>query len=835
MNYKSLVKNIDNLLAHRTNSKEESLLEHINNTNYAFNLIDAKYSVLDKLSVSLSKLEFSNKNTKFKLSKEAKLLIKDMFKNAITLHDIGKINPKFQIDRMENNLISQNCSIKNTYLNKMNTYHSSLSSILYIDVFLKNIYTFKDIKEKNILIYFLLIFANTIYCHHSKLDNLENNMSENNIEKILKIIDETNNQYILFYEHKITVKKEIGRVIEGIKNYQFDTFPIYIWSKLLYSILCSCDFIATYCFYTGTAINTFKLNSVSDVEALKNVFGNTDIYKGIESYSLDKNYFKDNNLPLINELRSDILLECKANLKSNLDKRIFNIESPTGSGKTFNSISCSLELLKSNSKMFYVFPVNSIATQTKQVLKELFENNLDVQEVNSTSKIPINKQNCIDYNKVLLDYQLLNYECVVTSNVSLFNLLFSPDRISSMGLFSLFDGVIVLDEIQNYKNSIWREIIEMLYKYSEIMGFKLIVMSATLPNLEELIGYETNYFIDLVSNPTMYYKNELFKNRVTIDTKLLKEAVTFETLYKLITDEVNKRNKSLNSKTKFLIEFISKKTAIEFYRYILSKNLEDDYDIYELDGDDNHMNKSQIINTVQKENLDKNILLITTQVIEAGIDIDFDLGAKDAVFPDLDEQFLGRINRSCLKLHCKAFFFNLDNEFKIYSGDYRNGSNIYNELYLNLLINKDFKPMYSKVFRKINLLKNKRGNSFFDLFKDIYLKKLEYKSVANALELISTESFEVFIPQVIDGINGIDIWNDFRELLDNKNICYAEKAVKIKNSRESLSNFTYTIYGKGLLGEEPLSNIYYLSNGISCIENNKLNQGLLKKLYEVYT
>ena len=50
-----------------------------------------------------------------------------------------------------------------------------------------------------------------------------------------------------------------------------------------------------------------------------------------------------------------------------------------------------------------------------------------------------------------------------------------------------------------------------------------------------------------------------------------------------------------------------------------------------------------------------------------------DIGFKDISFPDLDEQFLGRINRSMKKENCEAYFFNFDNESRIYKEDYRNG------------------------------------------------------------------------------------------------------------------------------------------------------------------
>ena len=835
MNYAELIKDNKLLLAHKTNSVKESLLEHMDNTLSIFNILEKKHNIINKLSKSLNRLTFGYKGNTVNLSDSSIQLISNMFKYAIPLHDIGKINPKFQIDKMDNNIkdfmnINEYMALSNK-LSDMNTYHSELSGLIYIDVFSREILKIKRVKERNILYYIMLIFSNVIMSHHTILENLENRLSIDNIDKLIYRLESSDYKYLTFYNNQFNLNKDICRVLDGINKYDFDTEVIYIWSKILYSLITSCDFIATYSFYKEVPVQSFNIKAIQDIDKLKGMFNNNDISKGIEAYSKDDNYFNNNNLPKINNLRSEILLECKSNIHLHKDSHIFNIESPTGSGKTFNSISCALELLNDKSKLIYVFPINTIASQTKKVLSNIFKDTLEVQEINSISKLPINiNDENIDFNKILLDYQLFNYEGIITSNVALFNLLFGCDRSSSMGLISLFDSVIILDEIQNYKNSIWKEIIEMLYRYSDIMGFKIIIMSATLPNLEELIGFDNKRFINLVSNPNKYYSNSLFKDRVVVDGSLLNKKIEFEDLKELIISEVNKRNSIENGKSKFIIEFISKNTAVDFYEYILSCNL-NDFNIYELDGDDNIFNKQSIIDKVQSKDLDKNILLITTQVIEAGVDIDFDLGAKDAVFPDTDEQFLGRINRSCTKNNCKAFFFNLDNESGIYKGDYRIGTNISNNIYLNVLKSKNFEIMYKKVFNNIEQIKNKSLSSDIKVFKNTDLKYLRYENIYKHMQLITTKTFEIYIPGVINEIDGFALWEEFKGIINNKDLSYAKKNVLLKNLKENMSYFTYSIYGAGVLNIEPVGGLYYIEDTNGLIRNNKLNTKILKENY----
>ena len=70
--------------------------------------------------------------------------------------------------------------------------------------------------------------------------------------------------------------------------------------------------------------------------------------------------------------------------------------------------------------------------------------------------------------------------------------MFSNRRESVFGFSQLINSVIVLDEIQSYKNKIWSEIIIFLEVFAQILNIRVLIMSATLPNLEVLTGKENN-------------------------------------------------------------------------------------------------------------------------------------------------------------------------------------------------------------------------------------------------------------------------------------------------------------------------------------------------------
>ena len=98
---------------------------------------------------------------------------------------------------------------------------------------------------------------------------------------------------------------------------------------------------------------------------------------------------------------------------------------------------------------------------------------------------------------------------------------------------------------------------------------------------------------------------------------------------------------------------MQKDTADELY-----KLLSDEADnVQILTGDDNKYRRNEIIKMSKQ---DEPIIIVATQTIEAGVDIDMDIGFKDISFIDGEEQFIGRINRSSKKKNCIAYFYNMD-------------------------------------------------------------------------------------------------------------------------------------------------------------------------------
>ena len=113
-----------------------------------------------------------------------------------------------------------------------------------------------------------------------------------------------------------------------------------------------------------------------------------------------------------------------------------------------------------------------------------------IKVVNSITPIKPQKEND-NYDeeqcqKALLDRQFFNYPIELSTHVTLFRILFGAGREDAFSFHQLMNSVVVLDEIQSYKNSIWSEIIVFLKAFARMLHMKVIIMSATLPNLDIL-------------------------------------------------------------------------------------------------------------------------------------------------------------------------------------------------------------------------------------------------------------------------------------------------------------------------------------------------------------
>lgn len=772
---------------------------------------------------------------------KSKHLFKKLLANIIVFHDFGKINPAYQRRLKNKKFPKYNMECLN------GSGHSILSAAIYFDYFLNEINQAElDNINQSKLKYFVFLNSYIISKHHGDLAKVkEINPLESFGQSFLKggevfgILEEMNNEvFSELYVGPFLGKKCYKRIIDNSREGFYQAFEdskqkeisiyIYAYVKFMYSVLISCDYYATSEYKNGVEIKEY--GNLNEIDEMNIAYERTERIQNIRKCNLAEDDGED-----INILRNRMFRECEHNLLKNKDKSMFFLEAPTGSGKSNMSVNISLKLLNETiRKIIYVYPFNTLVEQNLKSLREMFDDSRILNKIAVINSIyPMKRdEKSVDeskemedeeqfYQKILLDRQFLNYPFILTTHVNLFDIMFGCSKESVSSFYQLSGSVIVLDEIQSYKNDIWTEIMYFLQCFSKILNIKVVIMSATLPRMDYLTEIN-NDVVCLITNRNAYFEDKRFKGRVTPCFELLISTIGFEELAEHMMDNLDKdRN--------ILVEFIKKDSAYGYYDFLKNKDIKG-INIYCLTGDYNQADRERVLKSIHSS---RGNILVATQVVEAGVDIDMDIGYKDISKLDSEEQFLGRINRNYRSKFGKAYFFHIDNARGIYKEDFRIEPEftIRQPEMQDILLNKKFDIYYHKILQRIkdtlNARLDERGiNEFINQIKD-----LKFYEIQNRMKLIQEDEWNVsvFIPREVTlsdetEIDGNDIWEEYKELLINNEMDYAEKQVKLSDVKSKFSYFIFKVNrNAGIFYNDRIGEIYLLQDGEEYIKDGHLD------------
>ena len=775
------------------------------------------------------------------LSDEGIKLFYSLIVNVIIFHDCGKINPRFQSIKMKNTLK------KWTAIDCLDgTKHSILSAAIYFDYFYEKIQeSLLSKDEKNMIHVFMLVNAYVISRHHGNLSRFEEFLEEFQPNRQLADIFSCMNQgdFTEVYHgpfckrdrHMMNMPRQNTRIYHSFLEKQSSHAGLYTYIRFLFSVLVSCDYYATSEYDNGIQMSAF--GTIENTE-FATQYEQSERVKQIrrlnpESCVDDK---KD-----INILRNRMFYEAEQTLLKNKDTNIAFIEAPTGAGKSNLAMNCSLKLLDKNiNKIFYVYPFNTLVEQNYDTLEKIYGQTdifKSIAVINSITPIPLNgtrkfwenldiEENEKFYQKALLDRQFLNYPFILTTHVNLFQIMFGCEREAAISFYQLAGSVVVLDEIQSYKNVLWTEIMMFLQCYSRLLNMKIIIMSATLPKLDMLTGNHEKV-VNLIENPEKYFQDARFKKRVALSYELLYQdkKTEMEELYAHVLGQAQKGRK-------LLMEFITK-TSTEKCYHMLTESGREDLQIFCMTGDDNQIDRKRILREMDTADKDKAVILVATQVVEAGIDIDMDIGYKDISKLDSEEQFIGRINRN-FKRKGVVYFFDMDNESGIYKEDYRvdTAYTLRKDEMKQLLADKNFGKYYDYILKGIRKYRNDRKNeNGIEAFVD-NVKKLDFVWISQKMKLIDKNDdwkMSVYFAREIttdtgEIIDGKQVWERYRELLSDMTMNYAKKQILLSEVKSKMSYFIYQIkIDNSLDYNDRIGELYLIEDAEQYFENGRLN------------
>lgn len=792
----------------------ETLEEHIERCNKYYERINMEKD-LKKILMRYARKKLGKSDRKLMV------FIYKMFLDLIYFHDLGKLTSEFQRIKMKNLYAPSDTLVDES------ARHSMISAVVYLDYEIGLIDELEiDRGEKKLLRKIAALNAYVISRHHGRLRSFKDFIDEIRSGHVIEVLREKGlNGYRI---HNIRSK-----YFNNVSGYdEWD----YFYCRLSYSVLVACDYYAATENESGLEMQSF--GGMASANDLVTDYEDSVLMKKIRNFQkqhygrMDIEEARD-----INDLRSMMFLDAETGYTEDPDRNIYFIEMPTGSGKSNVAMDLAIKMVeKGAKKIFDIYPFNTLVEQNRSTMEKLFSAKTydDIAVVNSLTSIKTDEEYTEDsreyYEKALLDRQFLNYPVILSTHVSFFDMLFGTRRESPFGFYQLCDAVVVLDEIQSYRDEIWGEIIMMLQACAELMGMKVIIMSATLPDLAYLSGKKEDVTY-LLKDPRKYFRSPFFRERVKISFELLEDNPI--TLQKL-RDHIVKNH---GHGSRILVEFMFKKTADKFYR-MLKADEEVDIPVMCITGDDSLFEREKILKPIKDDEIDE-CILISTQVLEAGADIDMDVGYKNISRLDSEEQFLGRINRS-FRRKGYAYFFMVDDPHLIYGRDFRmaDGLTLRSDDIRKALLEKDFDAFYMKTMDNIKkYMMEDTGRNGMEYFVNDILGTLDFKGVAKRLRLIEPDTLarDVFLGRVIETENGelIDgkaIWEEYKTMLKKADMNYAEKKVRLSEIRVKMKPFIYQIRPKSVLApDDELGDLIFYESGEEFFKEGRLDRDMLEK------
>lgn len=487
--------------------------------------------------------------------------------------------------------------------------------------------------------------------------------------------------------------------------------------SLIYSILLSCD--------RSNILNTKVDREDIDPEA-------------VESYiRAMRGSRKEKRL---DGMRADIFerVAQRADLVDVGREKIFSLNIPTGLGKTLTSLSFALKLRKLIAKekeytprIIYSLPFITIIEQNFGVIKDVLKSRYG--HVASSMLIahhhlsdnlsyttPTNEYS-IDESELLVESW--SSEIIVTTFVQFFHSIISDNRKMSIKFHNIVNSIVILDEVQSLPFRLWEVVRFAIIFLSKVFGVYFILTTATLP-----FFLRKEEYVELVEN-----KEEIFRslNRVELLCNLTES--TLEDVVENVASEID-----ASSGLKFLIVLNTLREWWKFGRLLEKRLMGKHAKILYLSSLITPMQRTERIETVKKtkgSRIDKDerptvenekLVVVSTQVIEAGVDLDFDMVFRDiGPLPSIF-QVCGRCNREWESpLPSKAHLFQVMRD----EGD----QNYAEQVYESQVISQTRRALIAPMVSESDFLK--LSDRFYDLMDRTLSKDLSFKIIKAVSEI----------------------------------------------------------------------------------------------------
>jgi CRISPR-associated endonuclease/helicase Cas3 len=328
--------------------------------------------------------------------------------------------------------------------------------------------------------------------------------------------------------------------------------------------------------------------------------------------------------------RDNVRFACEA--AATLEPGFFDLTVPTGGGKTLSSLLFALRHARKHGlrRIVYAIPFTSIIEQNADVFRSVFKQLSEEIGQDVVLEHHSNLQPTRETTRNRLTAENWDAPLVVTTNVQLFESLFANRTSSSRKVHRLAKSVLILDEAQSLPVRLLSPILATLRCLTRDCGSSVVLCTATQPALE----YRENFAPGIPSASI----RSIIPDRLALAQNLRRTSVT--PLGRLDNNALKTR--VLSEKQGALVVLNTTKAAREFYDC-----LDSSLPRYHLSARMCPEHRSSVLTEVrQRLTLGNPAFLVSTQLIEAGVDISFPAVFRAECGLDSLAQAAGRCNRN---------------------------------------------------------------------------------------------------------------------------------------------------------------------------------------------
>lgn len=529
---------------------------------------------------------------------------------------------------------------------------------------------------------------------------------------------------------------------------------MHLWMRMLYSCLVDADFLDTEAF-----MNQNQAGERGQYPPLNELKGLFDRYMGEKTKNVARTP--------VNDARQQVLAACRERARERTG--LYALTVPTGGGKTLSGMAFALEhaITHEKTRIIYVIPYTSIIEQTAKELRRIFG---DENVVEHHSNLDPEKET----QRSRLASENWDAPIIVTTNVQFFESLYAARPGRCRKLHHIANSVVILDEAQLLPPNLLKPCVDVINLLTRHFKVTLLLATATQPSLP---GLDTA--VEIMPDTASLYSslkrtNISFPNSLN-DSTSWEEIAADLCRHSQVLCIVNTRKDCLT------LYNLLPEGAIHLSALMCGEH------------------RSLVIDDIKRQLLaGKSVKVVSTQLVEAGVDMDFPVVYRALSGLDSIAQAAGRCNREG-KLNEQGRL----GEVHVFvpptpapRGLLRKGEDTSRSLFASLEFDMDAPDIFQRYFSLFYARVNDLGNEYYEwLVRDVNPGiALHFRTAAEHFRLIDDRAYRPVLVQY--GGNG--------QLLNTLRIIGPKRDVMRKLQRYTVNvpaSMAHRLAGDGIFEE----------------------------------